>query len=103
MKFRIGEFHAVDDAADRRPLQPLFLHRGLQFLHREFGRLQGERGEGGKPVGLGGAELGQLFVLQLHDLAGEIAVAPYQNGLIDSTSMSTACASIAASRLSISM
>jgi hypothetical protein len=28
---------------------------------------------------------------------------PYQNGLIDSTSMSTACASMAASRLSISM
>jgi hypothetical protein len=37
--------------------------------------LQGERGEGRKPVGLGGAEFSQLFVLHLHDLAGEIALA----------------------------
>jgi hypothetical protein len=37
--------------------------------------LQGERGKGREPVGHGGAQFGQLFVLQLHDLAGEIALA----------------------------
>ena len=64
-----------DHAADRRALQALLLHRGLEFLHGEIGRLQGQRGESREAVGLRGAELGELLVLDLHDLAGEIAVA----------------------------
>ena len=52
MEFRIGELHAVDHAADRGALQALLLHRGLEFLHGEIGRLQGERGEAREAVGL---------------------------------------------------
>ena len=72
---------AGDHAADRGALQALLLHRGLELLHREVGRLQGERGEGGEAVGLGGAELGQLLVLQLDDLARELAVAAVPEGV----------------------
>ena len=68
MEFRIGKRHAVDIAADRRALQPLPLHRGLQLLHREIRRLQGQRGKAGKPVRLRGAEGGEFFVLDLDDL-----------------------------------
>ena len=94
---------ARSPATDRRALQALLLDRRLELRDGEIRRLQGERGEGREPVGLAGAELGQLLVLDLDDLAGEVALLPYQKGLIDSTSMSTACASIASSRLSISM
>ena len=79
--FGIGEFHAGDLAADCGALQPLLLHRGLELLHGEVGRLQGERGEGGEAVGLGGAELSQLLVLQLDDLGGEVAVAAVPEGI----------------------
>ena len=81
MELGVGEFHAGDHAADRGALQPLLLHRGLELLHGEVGRLQGERGEGGEAVGLGGAELGQLLVLHLDDLAGEVAVAAVPEGI----------------------
>src|SRR4051794_5059803 len=52
MEFRVGEFDAVYHAADCCPLQSLLLHRGLKFLHREIGSLQGKRGEGCEPFGL---------------------------------------------------
>ena len=81
MEFRVGEFDAVHHAADRGPLQALLLHRGLEFLHGEIGRLQSERGEGGEAVRLGGAELRQLFVLDLHDLGGKVALAVVPEGI----------------------
>jgi hypothetical protein len=36
--------------------------------------LQGERGEGGKAVRTRSAQFGQLFVLDLDDLGGDVAV-----------------------------
>jgi len=86
-----------------RPFSPCFLTAVSEFLHRQIGRLQRQRGEGGKSGRFCSAELGEFFVLQLDHLAGQFAIALVQFGLIDSTSISTACESIAASRLSISM
>ena len=103
MELGVGEFHAGDRAADRGALQPLLLHRGLELLHGEVGRLQGERGEGGEAVGLGSAELGQLLVLQLDDLPGELAVAAVPEGVDRQHLHVDGLPSIAFSRLSISM
>nr|WP_245321014.1 hypothetical protein [Bradyrhizobium sp. NAS96.2] len=75
MKPGIGEFDAIDDTADRRALQPLLLHGCLQLLHRKVRCLQCQRGESCKPLGLRGAEFGKLFILDLHDLPGEVAIA----------------------------
>jgi hypothetical protein len=58
MELGIRKLHAGDDAADGGALQPLLLHRGLEFLDGEIGRLQGERGESGEAVRLGSTELG---------------------------------------------
>ena len=64
MKLRIGEVLAQHAAADRGALQPLLLHRGLELLHREVGKLQRERGEGREAVRLRGAQLGELLVVE---------------------------------------
>src|SRR5882757_10724393 len=73
-KFWIGKFQAVDAVSDRGALQTLLLNGGLEFLYREIGRLQGERGEGGEPVRLGGAEFGEFLVLDLDDLRAKVAL-----------------------------
>src|SRR5882757_244713 len=52
MKLRIGEFDAIDNAADRRTLQPLLLYGCLKLLHCKIGCLQCQRSEGSKPVRL---------------------------------------------------
>jgi hypothetical protein len=75
VELRVGELDARHGAADRRPLQPLLPDRRLELLHGEGRILQGERGEGCEPVGLGGTELGQLVVLDRHDLGRQIAIA----------------------------
>ena len=81
MKFRVGKRRAGDHAADGGALQSLLLHRRFQLLHREVGRLQGEGRKGGEAVGMGRAELGQLLVLHLDDLTGELAVAAVPEGI----------------------
>src|SRR4051794_5711693 len=101
VQFGIREFLSGDAAADRGAAQPLFFHRGFELLDGEIGELQRQRGESGEPVGFRRAEFGELFVLYPDDLGGQVAILAIPEwGLIDSTSMSTPCASIALSRSS---
>ena len=72
--FRVGEVVAQHAAADRRAAQALLLDCGLELRDRKIGELQRERREGGKSIGLRGAELGQLLVVDLDDLRGGVAV-----------------------------
>ena len=81
MKFWVGKFDAVHDAADRCTLQALLLHRGFKLLDREIRRLQREGSEGCEPIGLGGAEFGQFLVLDLNNLPSEIALAVIPEGI----------------------
>ena len=75
MEFRIGEFQVCHAVADGGALQTLLLHRGLELLHRKIGRLQRQRGKSREAVGLGGTKLGELLVLELHDLPRQVTVA----------------------------
>ena len=95
MELGIGEVLAQHAAADRGALQPLLLHRGLELLHGEVGILQAERGKGRKAVRSCGAKLRELLVVELRRSWPRYrGPCRYQNGLIDSTSMSIAMASM---------
>ena len=74
VEFRIGEINAGHRAADRGALKALLLHSGLQFLHRQVRRLQGQRRKPREAVGFRGAEFGKFLVLGLHNLAGKLTV-----------------------------
>src|ERR1044071_3494129 len=73
-KFRFGKILAEHASADSRALQPLLLDGGFELLHREIGELQAERGKRREAIRVRGAELGELLVVDLDDLGGEITV-----------------------------
>src|ERR1700722_15201791 len=62
------------------PLSPCFL-TATSLLHGEIGCLQGKRGKGRETIGVRGAEFGQLFVLEFHDLRGKIAFTVVPEGV----------------------
>src|SRR2546423_13404314 len=70
MEFRIGKILSQYASADRGSAQALFLDRGLQLLHSELWKLQGERSESPKALRSGCTELRQLLVLNLDDRSG---------------------------------
>ena len=70
----IGQLCAIDAAADQRATQSQLLHRVFQLRGREIRMLQGNRCEADEPVGLCRADFGELFVLQLDDLSGEVGL-----------------------------
>src|SRR5436190_6509604 len=74
VELRIADLHAVDAAADPGAAQPVLLHALLELLGGEVGVLQRHRREGDEALGIGGARLRELLVLELDDLPGEIAV-----------------------------
>src|SRR5207245_5232800 len=74
VELRIADLRAVDAAADPGAAQPVLLHALLELLGGEVGVLQRHRREGDEALGIRGARLGELLVLDLDDLAGEIAV-----------------------------
>ena len=61
-------------AADGGAAQALFLDRGLQLLHGEVGKLQGQRGESPEPIRPRRAQLRQLLVIDLDDRGRRVAV-----------------------------
>jgi hypothetical protein len=65
----------------------------LELLGCEIGVLQGHRRQSDEPVRLCRADLGELLVLQLDDLIGEVRVGLVP-GLRLSASMSMPCSSI---------
>src|SRR5439155_47531 len=65
---------AVDAAADAGAAQPVLLHAVLELLGGQIGILQRHRREGDEAVGMGGAGLAELRILDLTDLPGEIAL-----------------------------
>ena len=69
MELRVGQLLAVDAAADADAAQAELLDAVLELLGGEVGMLQRHRREGDEAVGIGGAELGQLLVLDLDQLA----------------------------------
>ena len=72
--FLVGEIITQHAGADRRALEPLLLHRGLEHLCRQVGRLHRQRGKRREAVGLGAAQLGELLVVDLADRLGGVAV-----------------------------
>jgi hypothetical protein len=101
MIFRAREIVARNAAADRRTFESLLLDRGLEHRRREIRELHRQRREGAEAVRLLRAQLGELFVVVLADRLRLVALARYQNGLIDRISMSIAIASMSARRLSM--
>ncbi len=74
VELRIADLLAVDATADPGAAQPVILHALLELLGGEVRVLQRHRREGDEALGIRGARLGELFVLDLDDLPGEIAV-----------------------------
>ena len=74
MIFLAREVGARHAAADRRTTQPLFLHSGLELLDRQIRVLQCQRGEAGKAIGLGSAQLSEFLVLNFDDLSRQVAI-----------------------------
>ena len=74
MQLRIGEFRAIDAAADQRAAHAEPLDRILQLLGGEIGIGERDRGEADKAVRRLAADLGDLLVLQFDDLRLEVAL-----------------------------
>ena len=74
VKLGIGELLAIDAGPDGGAAQAVLLDAVFQLFGREIGELQCDGGEGDKAGGMGGDRFGELFVLQLNDFLGEVAV-----------------------------
>src|SRR5215510_13887384 len=74
MEFRIGEFHASNGVANGGAAQALAFDRSFKLLHGKLGRLQCQRGKRRKTIGMRSAELGELLILKLDDLPGEVSI-----------------------------
>ncbi len=61
-------------AADQRAAQSKLLDRMFELLGCEIGVLQGHRRQADEPVRLCRADVGELLVLQLDDLTGEVGL-----------------------------
>jgi len=95
MQLRIGEFGAVDAAADQRAAHAEPFDGVLQLLGREIGVGQRDRGEADEAVRRLAADLGEFFVLQFDNLGGEVALGIVPEfGLTLSASMSMPCSSM---------
>ena len=62
-----------DAAADRHAAQAELLDAVFELLDRQIGMLHRDRREGDEAVGMRGDELGELLVLQLDQLLGDVA------------------------------
>ncbi len=74
VELRIADLLPVDAAADAGAAQPVLLHTLLQLLGGEIGVLQRHGCEGDEALGVRGACLRELLVLELADLPGEVAI-----------------------------
>ena len=74
MKCRIGELAALDVAADGDPAQSERLDALFELPDGEIRVLQRDRREGDETIGLGGAQLRELFVLHLDDGLCDVAL-----------------------------
>src|SRR5262249_53325141 len=72
VELRIRELLPFDAAADAGAAQAELLHGVLELLRGEIGMLQRHRGERDESVGLLGDDLGELVVLQLDQLGGDV-------------------------------
>jgi hypothetical protein len=73
-EFRVRQFRAIDAAADQGTAHGEPLDRVFELLGGEIGMLQRHRGQPDKAVGICRANLGEPFVLQVHDLPGEVGL-----------------------------
>ena len=69
-----SESSSVDAAANQRPAQSEPLGRMFELIGREIGVLQGNRRQADEPIRLCRADVGELLVLQLDDLTGEVGL-----------------------------
>ena len=74
VEFRIGEVLAGDAAGDADAAEAEILDRMLDLLGGEIGVLQRRRREGDEAVGMAGAELDQLLVLDPDQLGRGVAL-----------------------------
>ena len=65
---------ALDAAAEAGTAQAVPLDAVLELLDRKVRVLQGDAGEGDKPVGMGRADLGEGLVLDPDDLGRDVPV-----------------------------
>src|SRR3989304_811841 len=76
MKLRGGQFFPIDAAPDGEASHPELLHAFFDLLHGQCGMLQGDGTQTYETVRVGRTKRGNLFVLDLNDLAGEVEVRP---------------------------
>src|SRR5205823_14636246 len=74
MELRVRQLRAVHAAADAGAAQAELPDAVLELLYGEIRELQRDRSEGDEALGLGGADLGQLFILDADQLRDEIAL-----------------------------
>src|SRR5205823_3192852 len=74
VELRIADLRAVDAPADTGAAQPVLLDALLELLGGEVGVLERHRREGDEALGVRGARLGELLVLDLDDLPRQVAV-----------------------------
>jgi len=99
VEFGIRQLLAVDAAADQRATQSEVFDSIFELRGGELRVLQGNRRQAGEPVRLRRANFGELLVLQLDDLVGEIGFGLVPKDRIGlSASMSMPCSSIALMR-----
>src|SRR5205823_7669665 len=70
MELRVRQLRAVHAAADAGAAQAELPDAVLELLHGEIRELQRDRSEGDEALGLGCADLGQLFILDADQLCG---------------------------------
>src|SRR5665213_1948606 len=74
MEFGVGKVLPQHTTANGGATQALLLDRGFELLHCKVGKLQRQRGESPKSFRPRRTEFGQFFVLNLDDLAADVAV-----------------------------
>src|SRR6202023_1024187 len=74
MEFRIRQLLAIDAAADQRAAQSELPDRNFELLGGEIRVLQGNRRQADEAVRLCRADVGELLILQLDDLTGEVGL-----------------------------
>jgi hypothetical protein len=81
MELGVGKLVAGHAGPDGGAAQPELLDAVLELLDGQVRVLESYRGEGDEGVGVGRAQLGELFVLDLNHLAREVTVRGVPEGV----------------------